>query len=583
MIKNIKKILIILNPDDKQSVFMLLSLMLFMAFMEVIGIVSIVPFLAVLGNQELIEANIYLAKAYQVFGFSDKRTFMMSLGFVALAFLLLTAVVRTAIQYLLARFSSKQIYSISFRLLKNYLQQPYCFFLTRNSSHMTRAMFSEVDEVIKQTFTPMLDLITYSMMTIVMAVFLIVINPKLALILLIVFGGFYGFMHLFLKQFLKRIGKERRKANGARFQIASEIFGGIKDLKVLGRENAYLSSFSKSSLLYARHQATAHIISQVPRYFIEVFVFGALLAIALSTLQNDSVNFGQTLPFLGLYGMAAIRLKPAMDRIYESLSKMSFGTASLNNVLKDLKTARLNQNLTMTNDGRKLKLKNEFILKDISFTYPNAITPVLKNINLKLRVNTTLGIIGSTGAGKSTLVDIILGLYQPDSGTILIDGMKLTDKDTRAWQNDIGYVPQYIFLADDSILSNIAFGIPKSDIDMKAIEHASHLAMLHEFISSLPDGYETHIGERGVRLSGGQRQRIGIARALYHNPDLLIFDEATSSLDNQTEGDVMMAIDGISGKKTIIMIAHRLSTLDKCDQVIKIDSGLLTIEKTKVY
>lgn len=570
MKSNLKSILSILDASDKRHLLALLSLMIFMAFLDIIGVASIVPFLAVLGNQNLIQSNGYLAQIYELIGFRDSHSFMIFLGVAALIFLLLTAAIRTVIQYLLARFSAMQIHSISYRLLQSYLQQPYSFFLKNNTSNMAKTIFTEVGEVVKQTFTPMLDLITYSMLVIVMMGVLLTINPKLAVILLLGIGGFYGVMHFILVRFLKRIGRQRRKANRARFQIASEIFGGIKDLKVLGREHPYISAFSEPSLLYAKYQAVAQIISQTPKFFIEVFIFGIILVIALSSLQENADNLGQILPVLGLYSMAAIRLKPAVDRIYESLSKMSFGTASLENVLHDLNRNPLSNYMIAANDGQRLKLNRQVNLEEICFTYPESGTSVLKNLSLELKAKTSIGIVGSTGSGKSTLIDIIIGLHQPDSGQVLIDGVPLTCQNIRAWQNNIGYVPQHIFLADGTISSNIAFGIPSGSVDFDAIVAAAKLAMIHDFILSLPNGYQTKVGERGVRLSGGQRQRIGIARALYHNPDLLIFDEATSALDSETEKELMRAIDSISGQKTIIMVAHRLSTLEKCVQIVKL-------------
>jgi ABC-type multidrug transport system fused ATPase/permease subunit len=570
---NLKKILLVFEKKEKKQVLLLLILMLVMAIMEMIGVASVVPFLAVLGNQTLIENNEYLAQIYNLLGFSDHQSFMIFLGSLAFGLLIFTALTRISIQYFLAKFSSMQIHAISMRLLKNYVKQPYSYFLKNNSSNMAKTMFTEVNDVVKQTLIPMLDFITHTMIVAVMSIVLVAINPKVALILLTFIGGFYGILHKTLVGYLNKIGKMRRKANGTRFRIASEIFGGIKDLKVLGRENVYLDAFAEPSINYARHHATAQILSQIPKFFIEVFIFGALLSMALNSLYKGAIDLGKTLPILGLYGMATIRLKPSIDRIYESISKMSFGTASLDNVLDDLRGAVPFFDVTDKSSNQILQLNDAICLKNISFTYPGANIPVLRNIDLDLKSKSCLGIIGATGSGKSTLVDIILGLHFPDNGKVIIDGELLTAKNVRSWQNNIGYVPQQIFLADDTISANIAFGVTAAELDSVAIERASQLAMLHDYVTSLPDGYNTKVGERGVRLSGGQRQRLGIARALYHNPDLLIFDEATSALDNETEALVMKAIEGLCGKKTIIMIAHRLSTLSMCNQIISLDKN----------
>ncbi len=251
---------------------------------------------------------------------------------------------------------------------------------------------------------------------------------------------------------------------------------------------------------------------------------------------------------------------------------MKYGNSGLDNVLADLENLT-NEKSNIINDNKRLLLKNRLVLKDINFSYDNSTKLALDNININIKVNTTVGIIGTTGAGKSTLVDIILGLLQPDSGEIMVDDKLLEINNTRQWQNSIGYVPQSIFLIDDSIASNIAFGVPKEEIDMKQVEKVAKMAKVYDFVATLEKSFETIIGERGVRLSGGQRQRLGIARALYHNPELLVLDEATSALDNETEAEVMKAIDGMTGSKTIIMIAHRLSTVERCDMLIKIQDG----------
>jgi ABC-type multidrug transport system fused ATPase/permease subunit len=284
------------------------------------------------------------------------------------------------------------------------------------------------------------------------------------------------------------------------------------------------------------------------------------------------------LPILGVYALSAYRLKPAMNNIYTSLSEMRFGEAALDGVFKDLQGPPEDPRTEIAHD-QKLPLKKRLELRDVSFFYPGSQKPALNRINLCIQANSTVGIIGSTGAGKSTMVDLILGLLQPDTGQMFIDDQPLSADNVRAWQNGIGYVPQHIFLADDSIATNIAFGIANDNIVQMAVEKAAKMAQIHEFILELPEGYNTEIGERGVRLSGGQRQRLGIARALYHDPDLLVLDEATSALDNTTESDVMKAIDELSGNKTIIMIAHRLSTLERCDQMVRLEGGKLDQEK----
>jgi len=338
----------------------------------------------------------------------------------------------------------------------------------------------------------------------------------------------------------------------------------------------YLDSFKKPSYEFSHYLSINQTLNDVPRFLVEVIAFGSLLAMAMFALSNDGVDVGSLLPMLGLYALGALKLKPAINQIYSSLTDMKFGASAIDNIIKDLQN--LQESIEIQNDDKRLSLKENIKLSNISFTYPNTSKSTLKNIDIDIKVNTTVGIIGTTGAGKSTLIDIILGLLYPTSGKIIVDDKILNSTNIRQWQNTIGYVPQSIFLADDTIANNIAFGIEKDNINMGQIIKISKMVQVHEFVSMLENGYETIIGENGVRLSGGQRQRLGIARALYHNPDLLVLDEATSALDTATEAEVMKAIDNMNGSKTIIMIAHRLSTVERCDKIINIENGKIKEE-----
>lgn len=572
MIKCYKKIWSLLTGHERKKAVFLLLMMILMAFMEVAGVASVMPFLAVLGNPQMVETNTYLAAAYEALGLESTQAFLMALGILTLVVLLASAAVRIVTHYALLRFINMRRHSISIRLLSGYLHQPYIFFLNRNTSEMSKTILSETEQVINQSIRPAIHFMVYSLVSAALIVFLVYVDHVLALILAGVFGGFYALMYMTVRRRLGRMGAEIRSSNAQRFKIASETLGGMKDLKVLGREEAYIKAFHRPSLTFSRHQATAQTLAQVPKFLIEVIAFGAILSIALYALSAKGADLGNLLPVLGLYALGALRLKPAMDGIYSSISQLRFGGAVLDGVLKDIRDAE-SQSTTIANDQKRLPLAGEISLKNISFTYPGAQVPALKDINISISANTTVGVIGTTGVGKSTLIDLLLGLVQPDKGEFLIDGRPLTQANVRQWQNSIGYVPQHIFLADDTVASNIAFGVSDAQIDRQMVESVARMAQVHEFVTSLPDGYDTKIGERGVRLSGGQRQRLGIARALYHNPGLLVLDEATSALDNKTEAEVMKAIDAMGGQKTIIMIAHRLSTVERCDQLIRLKDG----------
>lgn len=571
MIKLYKKIWFLLNIKERKKAILLFFLMLFMAFLEILGVSSVLPFLSVLGTPEKVYSNQYLNAVYSFFEFENTRSFMVFLGVFAFLMLLLSATIRSVTHYAQFRFSNMRRHSIGQKLLRKYLHQPYSFFLSRNSSEVSKVILSETDLAIQQAILPSLKLLTNIILSASIILFLIFIDPILALILACVFGGFYVLMYATVRKYLSEIGKKRTKANARRFKITSETIGGIKDLKVLGREKAYMDSFFKPSYDFSHYYSINQTLSQIPQFLVEVIAFGALLAMAIYALSSDGADIGDLLPVLGLYALGALKLKPAVQNIYSSMATMKFGVSAIDIIINDL--GGHEENMEMKNDFKRLILQNEIKIKNMSFTYPNTATPALHNINIDIKSNTTVGIIGATGAGKSTLVDMILGLLQPTSGEISVDTQLLNKGNIRQWQNTIGYVPQSIFLADDTIASNIAFGIEKDDIDMTQVEQVAKMAQVHEFVTKLEDEYRTGIGERGVRLSGGQRQRLGIARALYHNPEVLILDEATSALDNQTEAEVMKAIDNMSGSKTIIMIAHRLSTVERCDKIVKLEHG----------
>ena len=573
MIKIYSKIWFILDVNEKKRAFQLLILMTLTSIIEIVGVGSIMPFLSVLGNPDVIETNEILIIINEKLNFNNKQYFLVFLGVLSIVILFVSALFKSLTSYSKFRFINNRRHSIGKKLLKKYLHQPYRFFLSKNSSEISRIILSETDIAIQQGLLPSINLISNLILTISIVCFLIIIDPILALILASVFGGFYFIMFITVRKRLTHIGKKRIKSNSFRFKYISEITGGIKDLKVLGREKMYYDNFKIPSSDFSKFTSTNQTLSEIPQFMMEVIAFGALLTMSIYSILYYSSDIGSLLPVLGLYALGAVKLKPSVNKIYSSLSAMKFGNPAIDNILNDLKNIDNEGYVLSKNDNLRLYLKKELKLKKINFSYQDNYRLALKNINLVIKANSTVGIIGTTGSGKSTLVDVILGLLIPVSGEIIIDGKALKKSSIREWQNNIGYVPQSIFLSDEDIASNIAFGIEKELIDMNQVKKVAKMAMAHGFISKLENSYNTVIGERGIRLSGGQRQRLGIARALYHNPDLLILDEATSSLDNKTEKDVMKAINNMIGSKTIIIVAHRLSTIEKCDVIIRLDEG----------
>jgi ABC-type multidrug transport system fused ATPase/permease subunit len=384
-------------------------------------------------------------------------------------------------------------------------------------------------------------------------------------------GLAYGAIYVLMSGYLKRLGQARVNANKERFTAVSEAFGAAKEVKVGGLEHVYVKRFAKSAEIYAKGQAAAKVIAQLPRFVLEAVAFGGMLLLTLY-LMGKSEGFAAALPIISLYAFAGYRLMPALQQIYGAVTQLRFAGASLDALHKDLSSLR-----TVDLEPRPiipLPLTQAIRLEQVSYRYPNATQLALQSIDLSIPARSTVGFVGTTGSGKTTLVDLILGLHEAQKGCLSVDGQPITSSNRREWQRSIGYVPQQIFLADDSIAANIAFGVNTEDIDQAATERAAKIASLHDFVvKDLPQGYATTVGERGVRLSGGQRQRIGIARALYHNPEVLILDEATSALDSFTEQAVMEAVNNLTHRITIILVAHRLSTVRQCDQIYLLERG----------
>ncbi len=550
-------------------------MMLIVALLDMIGVASILPFMAVLTNPSLIETNLILNSMFKIsriFGVENNQQFLFALGFVVLALLFISLFFKAIATYLQLRFVSMQEYNISKRLVKGYLRQPYSWFLNRNSADIGKTILSELRTIIGGGFRPMMDIISRGVIIIAITTLLFLTNPKLTLIVTLSIGFAYLFIYYFLRTYVSRIGKERLNKNELRFIALSEAFGAAKEVKVGGLEKAYIERFTNHQKVFSLHQASAQISAQLPRFILEAIVFGIVI-ISILYLMVHTGNFNAALPVISLYVFAGYRLMPAFQQIYASFSQITFVRPSLDKLhadIKSLKPFEQNQNQEVLLLNKKISLNN------INYNYPNSSRSSLKNVNLTIPANSTVGLMGPTGSGKTTTIDIILGLLEPQKGTLEVDGKIINAQNSRSWQKMIGYVPQHIYLSDDSVLSNIAFGVNPNEFNHEVVEKVSKLANLHNFVmDELPNQYQTIIGENGIRLSGGQRQRIGIARALYHNPKVIIFDEATSALDNETEKAVMEAVNNLNKDTTIILIAHRLNTLKNCDIIFKLQNGYL--------
>lgn len=563
-----------LTPPERKRAGLLMSMILVMAFLDMLGVASILPFMAVLANPDLVQANAVLRTAFTTsrhIGIYTIEQFLFALGALVFVLLVTSLAFKALTTYAQTRFALMREYSIGKRLVEGYLHQPYSWFLNRHSADLGKTILSEVQIIINNGMTPLMTLIAQCMVAMALLTLLLLVDPLLALSVGAVLGLVYAGIFAVMSGWLRRLGQARTQANKERFTVVSEAFGAAKEVKVGGLEHAYVQRFAKPAETFAKGQATAQVIQQLPRFVLEAIAFGGMLLVILY-LMAQSGSFANALPIIALYAFTGYRLMPALQQIYGAVTQLRFAGPALHALHTDL-TSLQDKEVQGTNCS-PMRLAQAIALNHVRYRYPKATQDALKGIDLTIPAHTKVGFVGATGSGKTTTVDVILGLLEPQDGQLSIDGQVITVANRRQWQRAIGYVPQQIYLADDSLAANIAFGVNIDDIDQEAVERAATIANLHEFIvNDLPQGYATVVGERGVRLSGGQRQRIGIARALYHKPQVLILDEATSALDNLTEQEVMDAVNNLGQGITIILIAHRLSTVRQCDQIYLLEQG----------
>lgn len=563
MKSDLKKIWSVLTPLERRKSLVMIILIILMALMETVGVVSIMPFLSVLARPDFIHENSVLEWLFNRFAFSDDAEFIVVLGVVSIVLVVGSSAFKSITLHLVNRFTYLLRHSISTRLLSSYLCQPYEFFLKYNPNELSSNVLSEVDQLQNGLIKPLSQLIAQGAVALAIMLLLLVYNPWIAISAAAVIGLLYGMIYILVRKRLSRTGHTRQVANNERFKACGEVLGGIKNVKVTHSAEVYQKQFQHPSWEYSRHQANAETLSQSPLYMVETVGYTGLIILALILISQTN-DIAVVLPTLGLYGFAAYRLLPSAQIMYRGFAQLKFSSSALTEIY---------QHLTLSpGEQRPVKAllvpRKEISLQGVSFSYPSVPNkPVVEGFDLVIPANTTFGIVGKSGSGKSTVMDLLLGLLQPQEGTLSIDGVMITADNLSDWQAAIGYVPQHIYLADTSIAENIAFGLSLGDVDMEAVEQAARAAQIHDFIvDELPEGYKTTVGDRGVRLSGGQKQRIGIARALYRDPPVLFFDEATSALDITTEEILNEAIEELSGNKTIVVIAHREASLRQCQQ-----------------
>ena len=572
--KSIKEIIIklktIYNKKQQIKFVFLFALIAVSGFLELIGISLILPFINIVINPEIIMTNKYLFFVYNLFHISNTTNFLIFLAFVLIAVYILKNLYMLIVYY----FQYKILYNaqkdISLQLIKFYINQPYSYHLNINTSEMVRIVTQDTtrcSDFLTNTFFLLSEFIVLLLVT----SFLFYINKIVTIVLVILFVFIFFGIFKVLKPRLKVFAKNNQKYHSGMIKWIQQSLGAIKDIKILQKEQFFINKYYDSSVQYASAQKHYRFLEQFPRLLIESFVVSVILFVIICLLYRG-IDASTIIIQMAVFAMAAFRLMPSMNRMQVAVNALMYFMPSINVVYRDLKNTRVVGYLKQ-DENKKINIEKGICINNISYKYPNTEKYIFKDISFNIQKGRSVGFEGPTGAGKTTIVDVILGLLNPTDGSITVDNVNV-HKNKSNWFSKIGYVPQFIYLTDDTIKNNILF-YDDENVDNDKLNTVIEQAQLKEFIDSLPNGLDTIVGERGIRLSGGQRQRIGIARALYKKPEILVLDEATSALDNDTEKAVMQAIEHLYGKITMLVIAHRLTTIEKCDEIYKIDKGTL--------
>ena len=571
---SVGKVVHLLNRKERRNLALVFAAAFVTALIEVMGVGSIMPFLAVASNPHVIHDNHYLSLTFQTLGFTDDRSFLIFLGVGVLGFLVVTSAFKAIGRYVTVRFTASCRHTLSMRLMTTYLRQDYIFFLSRSSADLIKNITVEIQNLITGTLMNFVEAVSVALQLAFYVIFLFAVSPMTTLVMLMAIGGAYGGIYGGMRARVKRLGGERFQLTQERNLIVSEAFWGFKESKIFSSEKSHLDRYKTPSEQMAKNESLSEVLSDLPRFALEAIAFSAIIVFVLWSIIETG-SFQNAAATVGLFAYAGYRMIPAVQTLFRDLTKMRYSAPSVDKMVPEFELFHQGM-LPLEPPQSRLPFKQGIVLENLKYTYPETQRPVLNGLSLTIPYRSTMGFVGSTGAGKSTLLDVLLGLLEVQEGRILVDGVTVVRDNIRSWQANIGYVPQSIYLSGSSLAENIAFGIPPAEIDLARVEEVARLAQIHDFIvQQTPNGYQTSVGERGVQLSGGQRQRIGIARALFRRPEILVFDEATSALDNETEEALMAAVEKISGSLTLIMIAHRLTTLKSCHAICVLEKGTI--------
>lgn len=580
----IRRVLFLARPYGRKKLAVVSFLSLAQGVFQVIGVTSIFPFLAIAADPERIRNSQFGRRFLELLPPMDNRQLLLTAGAVAIVALFTANAVNLIAEYARTRYAHNFGHWLRVRLLRRIASRPYGYFLVRNSADLIKKVLGDVANYVNGVLLPLLDSVARGLTAVLLLATLFFVHPLIALGATVGLGGFYLIVFRLLERKRREINQGLRLSSGGSYREAQQLLGGIKPIKVHRAEEHFLGRFGKHSAIVAKMSARVPTFANGPRYLVEPLAFGGLVLIVM-VLAAKGRSFSDVLPNLGVMALAGYRLLPALQLLYGQLSELTSMRHSLDEVYDEFVVAESDLNISEERGNQNIRLAQPYVWNDaitldaVSFSYSQAKRPILDRLSLTIKKNTSVAFIGPTGSGKSTLIDLLLGLHQPTGGRILIDGRPLTPALIPAWQASIGYVPQDIFLIDDTITRNIALGIPDTEIEVNRLREVCATAQVLDFIEhELPQGFQSKVGERGVRLSGGQRQRLGLARALYHQPSLLILDEATSALDTETEARLIEALRSLSGKLTIVLVAHRLSTVADCEEVFDLAGKAVDFE-----
>lgn len=578
MLGELRKLFSLLTKTQRIRLLRLQFLVLLMVFAEVVGVISIGPFMALVGDINQLQGQGALADIYRESGIKEPRHFLVAVGVFVLLMLGMATSISIWTTWRFAMYGHQVGADLSVRLFEHYMYQPWLYHANSSSSELTNRVMQECARVTQNIVLPFLKMNAKLFLALSMAATIFWFDPFVALLGFLMFVFAYFALYRIVRLKLIANGLKVTDDQRTRFGLLNNGLGGIRDVLLLGRQQIFVSDFERASNRLAKSLGSNAVLAQVPGYAMELVAFGSVILLVIYLLITHQGDLGTMLPLLSVYALAGFKMLPAFQQVYSGVANIRSNLAAFNTIEDDLEATVGNLQVSNSRFNKSQVVDNisptvSAGLDSVKFTYPGKPTPALRGITLDIPAKGVVGIVGASGSGKSTSIDILLGLIDPDSGAVLVDGVAVGSESLHLWQGNIGFVPQKVFLAEASIRENIAFGLPSSEIDNRRIDRAIAFSHLTDTIEQLPKGIDTFVGERGVQLSGGQQQRIGIARALYHEPDVLVLDEATSALDGISEKAIMDTINEFSGKKTIVMIAHRLSTVKQCDIIYFLDDG----------